>query len=144
MTWQVGDSSGGMIFTMPIVKESECNENFWGLQRMLKRVSGDRYGMSVKITLGCLRRMGNLLLIRRRCPLLLGEMYLFQPLLWLCLFVCLGIWRPEVSLWFVSDLMLYLIHDEIFIINLIPLFCQLYFLWILLAPSDTTITANEL
>ena len=60
----------------------------------------------------------------------------------ICLFVCLGLCRPELSLGSVSDLILNLIHYEIVIIDLIPRFCHLYFLKIFLAPSDTTITVT--
>ena len=58
----------------------------------------------------------------------------------ICLFVCLGLCRPELSLGSVSDLILNLIHYEIVIIDLIPRFCHLYFFQMFLALSETTIT----
>ena len=39
-----------------------------------------------------------------------------------------------------SNLILDLIHSEIFMIDLIPLFCHLYSLQVFLDPSETTIT----
>ena len=92
------------------------------------------------MNLGHWMQLGNLFPKRKVCSLLLGLMYLFQPHLWLCLFVCLGLGRPYISLCRVSDLILDLIHFKIVMIDLTPLFCHLYFLQIFLDPSETTIT----
>ena len=107
---------------------------------MLERISGNREGKAVQMTLGRCMQLGNLFPIRTVCPIILGAMYIFKLCLKFCLLVCLGLCCPEVSLWSVSDLILDLIHSEIVMIDLTPRFCHLYFLQIFLAPSETTIT----
>ena len=51
-----------------------------------------------------------------------------------------GLCRPEVILRSVSNLILDFIHSEIVMIDIIPLFRNLYLLQVFLAPSETTIT----
>ena len=68
--------------SMPIMKESESTENFWGLQRMSECLSGDSEGKAVQMTFGCGMGLGHLLPIWTVCPLLLGVRYSLQP----CLF----------------------------------------------------------
>ena len=50
-----------------------------------------------------------------------------------------GLCRPEASLISVSNLVIDLIHSEMFIIDLIPLFHNLYLLQVFLATLETTI-----
>ena len=126
--------------SIPILKESESDENFWGLQRMSERLSGDRERKAVLMTLGRWIRPWHLFPIREVCPIILGLRYILQLRLQLCFCVWWGLCRPEVSLISVSNLILDFIHSEIFMIDLIPLFRHLYFLKVFLAPSETTIT----
>ena len=126
--------------SVPVVKESESTAKFWGLQRILELLCGDSEGRSVSMTLGRCSRLGHFLPMRELCPILFGVMYLLQLRLQLCLFVYLGMCRPEVRWCLVSDLILDLIHYVIIIIYLIPRFRHLYFLWTFLDPSETTIT----
>ena len=51
-----------------------------------------------------------------------------------------GLCRPEVSLWYASNLILGFIHSEIVMIYFIPLLCHFYLLQIFLATSETKIT----
>ena len=69
-----------------------------------------------------------------------GNLSLATAFAKLCLFFSLGLCRPEVSWWSVSDLILELIHSLIVIIDLIPRFRHLCFLQTFLAPSETTVT----
>ena len=66
---------------------------------MLKLLCGDSEGRAVPMTLGCCRPLGNLLMMQMVCPLLFRAIYLLQPCLRLCLFVCLGLYHPEISWW---------------------------------------------
>ena len=107
---------------------------------MSERLSRDREGKYVQMTLGRRTRLGNLLLIWKVCPLLLGVWCILQHHLWLRFFVWWGLCHPEVSLISVLNLILDFIHSEIVKIEIIPLFWHLYFLQVLLAPSEKTIT----
>ena len=69
----------------------------------------------------------------------LGIKVLAAMLLRLLLYCWWGLCCLEVSLRTVSDLILDLIHSKNFMIDLIPLFFNLYILQVFLAPSDTTI-----
>ena len=88
--------------------------------------------------LGRRLRLGNLLPIGVVFPLLLGVSYRLQ-LRVICFCDWWSLCRPEVSLRYVSNLILDLIHSEIVIIDFIPLFHNLYLLQVLLASSETTI-----
>ena len=84
--------------------------------------------------------LGDFLPIQMRCPLLLGVRYHLQCCVWLLLRFWWGMCRLDVSLRTVSDLILDLIHYEIFMIDLIPPFRNFYILQVVLDPSETTIT----
>ena len=107
---------------------------------MLDPLSGDSEGKAVQMTLGLCIRLGHVLPIRTVFPLILGVMYILKPRLRLCLFVWLCLCRPDFFLWSVSDFILDLIHSEIVMIDLIPLFRHSYFLPVFLAPLEKTTT----
>ena len=94
---------------MPILKESKSTENFWGLQQMLERLSGDSEEKDVHMTLGRGMHLGNFFPIRTVCPVLLGERYRLQPRLLFYLYVWWDLCRPEASFIYLSNLILDLI-----------------------------------
>ena len=84
--------------------------------------------------------LGNLLPIRTVCPLLLGIQYLLQRRVRFLFCFWWVLCCLDISLRTVSDLILYLIPSEIFMVYIIPLFLHLYLLQVFLDPSDTTTT----
>ena len=107
---------------------------------MLERLSGDSDGKSMQMTLGCRMCLGQLLPIRTVFPLLLGVRCFFQPHLRLFLYAWWGLCLPEVSLRYLSNLILYFIHSDIVIIYIIPLFQHLYYLQFFLDTLETNTT----
>ena len=94
----------------------------------------------MQMTLGRRIRLGHFWPIQKVFPLLLFISHFLQPRMRLYFCVWLSMCHPEVSLISVSNLILYFIHYEIVMIDLIPLFRHLYFLQVFLDPSETTIT----
>ena len=61
--------------SMPIMKESDSTENFWGIQHISENLSGDSEGKAVHINLGRGMCLGIFLSIWTVCPILLGVRY---------------------------------------------------------------------
>ena len=124
---------------MAVIKESGSTGNFWGLLQMLEGLSDDCEVKDVQMILGRVLLLKKHLSIRTVCPLLFGVRYFLQRSMRLIFCDWWGLFHLEVILRSVSNLILDLIHSEIFIIDLIPLFCNLYFLQVFLDPLENTI-----
>ena len=124
---------------MAVIKESGSTGNFWGLLQMLEGLSDDCEVKDVQMILGRVLLLKKHLSIRTVCPLLFGVRYFLQRSMRLIFCDWWGLFHLEVSLRSVSNLILDLIHSEIFIIDLMPLFCNLYILQVFLDPSETNI-----
>ena len=139
MTWPVGAVSGGMIENV----DGEGVGIYWKVLRFTADVGSlvwRHWGKYCADDLGTLQASGSLLSNAEgvSSPI---QVNVSLATAFSILFVCfLGLFIPEVSWWPVLDLILYLIHSIIVIIDLIPCFCHLYFLKTFLDPSETTIT----
>ena len=113
-----------------MTKELESARKLCGMLRMSKGLSDDGVGKIFR----------NLLPMRTVCPLLLEVIYCLHQCVRLPFYLWWVMCFLEVSLSYVSYLILGFIHSEISTIALIPIVCNLYCLQVFLDPSETTIT----